>query len=459
MTQLDLLPLAAVLVLAVVLLLARWPVAVSLGTYAFLLPFDSVLILAQAGRFHLHLTWFLGAAAAGIMLSAELLGRRFVRPPRTALWLSLIVFWAAMSSLWAINTEASLFRLPLLGLLLLLYLAAVSTRASEIELDTIAWLAVLGGCCAAAVSLYGYSHGEWWAGRETLSVGERGTNPNTLGATLILPLSLAVGLVLSSRTWLRRLLLMGLVAVIGASIFATMSRGTLVATAVVFLFYLWQSRVRWRVLVPITVLGVIVLAAPQVFFLRLGQAFADRGSGRLDVWEVGLQALRHYAILGAGLDCFPDAFSEYVRTAPNFVGFDRAPHNIYLGTWVELGVVGLILLLSTIRGHLLLAAKACRAASDESSRLRLISYEAACLGLLASGFFLDILWEEYFWLTLMLLVMAVRARQASGKTVYLRSLPRRYPFRVATPLNANTQLVESPLGRVSSPEVSRSNLR
>ena len=437
LTQVGSLPLAAVLAVAVALLVVRWPVATSLGIYAFLLPFDSVLIPGQVGRIHLHLTWLVGAAAGGILLTIGLVGRGFVRPPRAALWLSLIVFWAGMSSLWAINAESAVFRLPLIGLLLLLYLAAVSIGASEKELATVAWLVILGGCVAAAVSLYGYSHEQWWiaprvygqlSGRETLAVGERVTNPNTLGATLILPLSLAVGLLLSSRAWLRRLFLMGLVAVISASVCATMSRGTLVATAVVFLVYLWQCRARRRVLVPITFLGVILLAAPQVFFLRLWEAFADRGSGRLDVWEVGLQALKHYAILGAGLDCFPDAFNEFVRTAPNFRGFGRAPHNVYLGTWVELGVVGLILLLITIRGHLLLAARARRADWDESSRLRLISYEAACLGLLASGFFLDILWEEYFWLTLMLLVMAVRARQASRKAVYLRSLPRRYPF-------------------------------
>jgi O-antigen ligase len=128
---------------------------------------------------------------------------------------------------------------------------------------------------------------------------------------------------------------------------------------------------------------------------------------------VGLRALQHYAAFGAGLDCFPDAFREYVHTAPVFRGFARAPHNVYLGTWVELGIVGFLLLLSTVRGHLRFAAEACRIDPDESSRLQLISYEAACLGLLASGFFLDLLWEEYFWLTLMLLVMGVHTRQAN----------------------------------------------
>ena len=414
------LALESVFVLAVLLVVARWPVGASLGMYAFLLPFDSVLISGQTGGIHLHLTWFVGAAAGAILLTIGLVGRGFVCPPRPALWLSLIGFWAAMSCMWAINTGVAVFRLPLIGLLLLLYLTAVSIRASQSELAIVVWLAILGGCVAAGVSLYSYSQGEMWVatygqtfGRATLSVGDRVTNPNTLGATLILPLSLAIGLLLSSRSRFRLLLLTGSIALIGASIYTTISRGTLVAIAVVVLVYIWQSRPSWRVLASVTVLGVIVLAMPQVFLSRLGEAFTDRGAGRLDIWVVGLRALQHYAVLGAGLDCFPDAFREYVHAAPNFKGFARAPHNVYLGTWVELGVVGFLLLLGAVRGHLRLAARACRIDPEESSRLQLISYEAACLGLLASGFFLDLLWEEYFWLTLMLLVMGVRTRQAN----------------------------------------------
>ena len=419
------LALEAVFGMAVLLLVIRWPVGASLGMYAFLLPFDSVLISGQMGGIHLHLTWFLGAAAAAVLLAIGLVGRGFVCPPRAALWLSMIVFWAAMTCLWAINTGVAIFRLPLVGLLLLLYLTAVSIRASEKELAMVVWLAILGGCFAAAVSLYGYSHGEWWGttygqafGRGTLSVGERVTNPNTLGATLVLPLSLAVGLLLSSRSRFRWLLLTGLIALIGASIYATMSRGTLVAIAVVFLVYVRRIRPPWPVLVSITILGVILMTMPQFFFSRLGETFADGGAGRLDIWVVGLRALQHYAVLGAGLDCFPDAFREYVHTAPVFRGFARAPHNVYLGTWVELGIVGFLLLLSAIWGHLRFAAKARLIDADKSWRLQLISYEAACLGLLASGFFLDLLWEEYFWLTLMLLVMGVRTRQANREAAW-----------------------------------------
>ena len=436
--------LAAILIFLIILLVARWPVRVSLGIYALLLPFDAVLIPAKVGNTHLHLTWFVGAGAAGVLLTTALLGRGFVRPPRSALWLTLLVFWAATSSLWAINTERAVFRLPLIALLLLLYLTAVSIRVNKKELATIAWLAILGGCLAAAISIYQFSSGQGFtsvhaaelrdqlSGRGTLWT----TNPNYLGATLILPLSLALGQLLSSTSRLRRLLLMGVIALIGGGIYLTMSRGVLLASAVVSMVFFWRSRSRRRMLGAMAVLAIILMAMPTRFFLRLGESLTDRGAGRLDIWMVGLRALKHYGIVGAGLDCFPDAYNEYIHTGLNFVGFSRSPHNIYLATGVELGIVGLVLLLSVIAGHLLLATKVCRATLDEVSRLQVISYEAACWGLLAVGFSLDLLWETYFWLTLMLLVIAVRSWQTSRAAVYLGAGPCREGLvaRASTPL-------------------------
>jgi hypothetical protein len=73
--------------------------------------------------------------------------------------------------------------------------------------------------------------------------------------------------------------------------------------------------------------------------------------------------------------------------------------------------VGLVLLLGTIVRHFLLAVKGSHAIPDEALRLQLVSYEAALSGLLVCGFFLDLVWDEYFWLTLMLMVMTVHVRK------------------------------------------------
>jgi O-antigen ligase len=416
-------PLAIVASMAIALLLIRSPVGGALGLFGFLLPFDTVLVLAQVGRIHIHITWIVGAAAGVILLIIARLGNRLTTPPQAAVWMGLLIFWAVLSYFWALNADNAVLRLPVLALLLFLYFAAASIRPTEKEMATIIWLVILGGFLGAAISLYGFSRGEWYtsplaahiprqlSGRETLATSDRMTNPNNLGASLILPLSLAVCTLLSSRTWPRRLLLFGLVGVIGASILATMSRGAIAAGATVFIVLLWRSGARRRLLLPLMIMGGIVMSMPAIPN-RLMLTQIDRGAGRFDIWQVGLSAFRHYALFGAGQDCFPYAFNQYVQAAPHFVGFSRAPHNIYLGTAVELGLVGLVLLLGAIVRHLLLAAKASHAVRDEGLRLHLVSYEAALWGLLVSGFFLDLLWEEYFWLTLMLMVMTVHVHKA-----------------------------------------------
>ena len=412
--------LAIVASMAIALLLIRSPVGGALGLFGFLLPFDAVLVLAQVGRLHVHVTWIVGVAAGVILLLIAKLANRLTTPPQAAVWIILLTFWALLSYFWALNAENAVFRLPVLALLLFLYFAASSIRPTEKEMATIIWLVMIGGSLAAAISLYGFSRGDWFtsplaghtphqlSGRETLAIGGRMTDPNILGASLILPLSLAVCTLLSSRTWPRRLLLFGLVGVIGASILATMSRGAIAAVATVFIVLLWRCGAKRRVLLPLLIMGGILLSMPDIP-KRIMQS--DRGAGRFDIWHVGLSAFRHYPLFGAGQDCFPDAFNQYVRTAPNFVGFSRAPHNIYLGTAVELGLVGLVLLLGAIGRHFLLATKGSRAVPDEALRLQLVSYQAALCGLLVCGFFLDILWDEYFWLTLMLMVMTVHSRK------------------------------------------------
>jgi len=438
----DWIPLSIAFALAAAAFAVWRPVEASLGTYAFLVPFDAVLIGGQAGRIHLHATWFVAIAACGILSTIGLLGRGFVRPPQAALWLSLFVFWAALSSAWAIRSEIAPFRLPELLLLLLLYLVAVSSRVTEKELDTIVWLAVLGGSVAASISLYQFSRGQYFippdapqiqTGRAALSAGAFATEPDALGATLVLPFSLAAGILLSSRTWLSRLFMIGCVALIVICIYASMSRAAVMAIAVVVLVYLWRSRARPDVWVLFLLMGGSMAAMPGLFASRFQDIIADRGAGRMDIWENGLQALRHYGILGAGLDRFPAAYNKFLYVSSEYRGFSRASHNIYLGTAVELGIVGITLLALILWRHLLRATKAYRGDLNESSRFRLISYEAACWGLLVQGFFYDILWEEYLWLAWMLLIMATRAQQVSRALAYQGGHSDEYQARVQLP--------------------------
>jgi O-antigen ligase len=409
--------LAALGLLAAIPLAIRWPVAMSLGLYAFLVPFDSVSTLGQ-GTAGVTLLRLVGAGVCAFLLAVGLLGRRLVRPPKAAFWWIGFIAWGAITMFWAIDSDSALERLPTAVSLLLLYLIVVSIRLNEREFSSVIWLALLGAVAAAAFTIYQYLQGVTYhsvlgipAERASLIVGERESDPNQFASSLLLPLSCAIGLFLASRGKLKKLFVVALTLIITAGLYLTMSRGTLLALLPIGIVYLYRFRVRWRVWAILTLLAALMLAMPEVFFVRLQEAFETGGAGRLTFWQVGLKALKHYGWLGTGWDGFPVAYNEYARYAPVFEGFGRGAHNIYLGMWVELGIIGLLLMLGAVIAHLHEAQPALTARSGRRDIL-LIATEAACWGMLACGFFLDIVWRKPFWLVWMLLPVAVRIHKS-----------------------------------------------
>jgi hypothetical protein len=70
------------------------------------------------------------------------------------LFWSLLIFWAAATTLWAIKPEESLQRIPTAVSLWLLYVAAVSVRITRKEFSWITLMVVIGGCTASLCSTY-----------------------------------------------------------------------------------------------------------------------------------------------------------------------------------------------------------------------------------------------------------------------------------------------------------------
>jgi hypothetical protein len=84
-------------------------------------------------------------------------------------------------------------------------------------------------------------------------------------------------------------------------------------------------------------------------------------------------------------------------------------HNIYLEVAVEMGIVGLVLLLTALISQLR-AASRCRKNLPASAGV-IVAYEAACYAIMVSAFFIGVLWEKWFWLAWILLAVAVRTAQ------------------------------------------------
>lgn len=401
---------------AALVLVLCWPVEASLGLLALMIPFDDIsTVTSNGGTTGRSLTWFIGAATAFVLLANGLATKRLDRPPSATLWWGLFGLWATVTVAWAVDPLLVAQRLPTVAAFLLLYVTATSLRFTTKELRWVCAMNVLGGSVAAAYAAYLFYHGRVFASidpRATVLFGERQMDPNFFAATLLLPISLAIGGVLSFEGW-KRVLALCATAILGFGIFLSMSRGALLSLTVILVVFLFRSGKGWRLFVPLVALLPLTLLMPQTFFLRMQQASESGGAGRTSIWTAGFAALKHYGLFGAGLDNFPRVYTDYAGFAPLFKGFTRAPHSIYLGLGVEVGIVGLTILFAACFSQFRQAMKVADNTTVVAKPL-LVSFEAACWSIMIAGIFLDVLWRKEFWFSWILLAAVTRVAQKSG---------------------------------------------
>jgi O-antigen ligase len=389
----------ALLMIALVPAIVRWPVISTFGLYAFVATsLDAFPFLPGGGT----ISKPVGALAGAVLLGAGLIERRLDRPPAAALWWAAFTLWATLSTMWAVDAEVALQRLPTVLSLFGLYFVAVCFRPSQRELYSVCALTVLGGVLAAALAYFFGMQQEATsqAVRGRLVLQDMESDPNMLGRVLLLPLALAIAGFIGARGIIARAMAIGSATFVGLGIFISMSRGAVVAIAAMFLVLLYRMRVRWHIVAIMAVLLMVTTLMPEAFYERFDALISgeDDGSGRLQIWQTGLRVLERSGIFGAGLYNFPLLYSTYVP------GRHTAAHNIYLTALVDLGIPGLAMMLAAI-GSGLYAVWKIRRAAPLSTALTVL--EATCIGTLTSGMFFDILFTKSFWLVWILLTWAM----------------------------------------------------
>jgi O-antigen ligase len=400
--------------IAFVVCVLFWPVAVSLGSFALLIPFDNASAISGIARTY-SLTTALGVVATLVLVVVGLAGRRFCRPPKSALWWGLFTGWGLLTILWAADPVTALRHLPAALSLVILYMVTVSLRIEEKELKWIFVSAILGGAIAAAIGSYQFSHGISSAvdpSRGSLVMGSEAADPNTFAATLLLPLALVIGYFLTARGWARKLTTAGLSAVLVFGVLVSMSRSAFVAVLVIVLVYLYRFPSRRKMLGALAFLFLPLLASPHSFFTRLQNAAG--GAGRLDIWNAGLMSLKKYGLWGAGFDNFYSVYYSVAGYAPHFMGYSRDSHNTYLEIGVDLGILGLVFFFAAIVTQLREGARRDKALP---ACVSVIACEAACWAVIVCALFGNLTWRKFFWLPWMLLAVSVRLRNEQQNAV------------------------------------------
>lgn len=134
-----------------------------------------------------------------------------------------------------------------------------------------------------------------------------------------------------------------------------------------------------------------------------------------------LNMLEDHLLLGVGPDGFPELYEPYAeRVGLNVKDEARRPHNLYLGVGAELGIIGLVAFMVMPLMLLVSLTRSWRALRDFDPSAAAITagLVGAIVAYLASGVFLHLAFDRYYWTLLAICDVGARvARRRIGAQV------------------------------------------
>ncbi len=318
--------------------LAAW---LLLWALVFSLPLEKGIEIPAVGT----ITRVIGLAAFAACAIARLRSRR-LRPPNAALLLAgAFVLWCGATWMWSFAPEATATRFATLAQLL-----AMAWLIWELCRTAVAQRRLIEAFVAgAAVSSI------WTIVRAALNrqtnwrrFATAGFDPNDLGVTLAIALTLALYLSLEARGW-RAAWVRCSAALIIFAILLTASRTAFVAALLnaLFIALTWRRagnahRVSSVCLLLFLIVGPLRLA-PSASRERLATLPSEVAHGTLHnrtrIWKAGLRLFRHRPLRGVGAAAYPDAAVPWLGRSP-IPTQPYTAHNTFLSVLVETGVVG-----------------------------------------------------------------------------------------------------------------------
>ncbi len=371
------------------------------GLYVALLPTEGLRLLMLTDEGHgSSFIKLLGILTVMVLLFKGIFEKKLKPMNSAALWWTLLIVYGVLSVLWAIEPEEVTSKIPTVVGLLILYLVVSSYDLKKSDFDIIKWCSMGGGVVAAIQTFLNYMQNPEM--RATLS-GHYDTN--TTAFAFLIPFAVSTSMMLGRDKTMKKTF--GLIAfgVISVGILVTGSRGGLLGAVTIFLIHIlyMKQNLKDKVIngVIITIMGFILISfVPDFFSARWETATETGGANRTYIWYIGYKSLEKYWLFGAGMNNFPAAFNEF-RHHLLFLRFmSSAPHNIYLGYFVELGIVGLTFVLIAMVKHYQAIRSRFNLYIMDHNMLK-----ASFWGVLVSSIFLHTQLMKSFWLLWTMILM------------------------------------------------------
>jgi O-antigen ligase len=242
------------------------------------------------------------------------------------------------------------------------------------------------------------------------------TSANAVALFLEPPLAFAAGFALFPTTVKERWLGVASLSLLLVAMVLTLSRAAyaaLAVLAVVLVLSVPSRRLRLGVVGALALVLLVVLELPLIN-QRLG-TLNHSVELRLSIYNQTLSMLKQRPILGAGISGFPIRVAPF---RPEGQEIELYPHDLWLTTWSELGLLGLIAFAAIFFGLLWRGWRALVRAQD-IYRPVIWGSVGALLLYLIHGLFDSPYWKNdlsvEFWLIAALLVIAIRGARTSAR--------------------------------------------
>ncbi len=342
----------------------------------------------------------------------------------------VFVLWLALSLIWALAPSRGVTILASATEVVLMLSLVATIPSAPSHLRTLAAGFVAGAVLSGLIGILGQAAGAATVVNEGRLQGAAG-DPNFFAAQMVAAMVLAIGLIASTRRLGPRLLLTAALFPLAYGVIASESRGGYVALiaagiAAIVIFRRQRAQILLVVAGIAAVMG-IWLTNDSSAWQRITSASQDRGSGRQDLWTIGLRIYGDHPILGVGLNNFEVYAPRYTREPGTLTGVvhvenERGVHNVYLSLLVETGVAGVLLFLCLTGAAVLTGVRGAQRfemAGERRAGILARATVVALIGMLSAAFFLSDAEDKRIW------VLMGMSLASAGVAQHVAALRRR----------------------------------
>jgi O-antigen ligase len=217
------------------------------------------------------------------------------------------------------------------------------------------------------------------------------SNPNDLALHLVTIIPLGIAMLRSTRSFLKKMLLVVLTLTMLGGVIATFSRGGFVGLVTITFVLSWKFAKRYRAAVlglGAIMIVILLVIAPAAYLNRLSTSKDDSAATRLDDLKRSLFIAARHPALGVGMDNY-EIYSNH----------EKATHNAYTQVAAEMGLFALGLYLVFLLSALKSLRKIESSVAVRSKFYYLsIGLQASLIGFMVNSFFASVayLWYPYY---------------------------------------------------------------